>query len=237
MRLDKYLSDAGTLSRRDTAKAVRAGRITVNGEPAGRPDMKIEAEKDEVALDGEIISPSYGCWILLNKPAGYVSVTEGRDGPCVMELLPDRLRRIGLFVCGRLDKNTTGLLLLTNDGTLSHRLLSPARHVDKEYAFRVKFPLSEEDLRQLESGVDIGGYVTKPCTVSLDGPSSGKIILREGKYHQIKLMMEAVHNQITNLERIRFGPLTLPEDLPQGHFKELSQEQIDQLKTAAGMAE
>ena len=136
---------------------------------------------------------------------------------------------MGLFPCGRLDKHTLGLMLLTNDGQLSHRLLSPKRHVAKSYAFGVKFPLSQADLQALEAGVDIGGYLTKPCTVLLSGEREGTITITEGKYHQIKLMMEAVHNQITYLERITFGPLTLDPALERGEWRELNAEEIDLL--------
>ena len=136
---------------------------------------------------------------------------------------------MGLFPCGRLDKHTLGLMLLTNDGQLSHRLLSPKRHVAKTYAFHVKFPLSEADISALESGVDIGGYLTKPCHVELTGEREWRITIIEGKYHQIKLMMEAVHNQITYLERITFGPLSLDAALARGEWRELTAEEIDAL--------
>ena len=133
---------------------------------------------------------------------------------------------MGLFPCGRLDKHTLGLMLLTNDGQLSHRLLSPKRHVAKTYAFRVKFPLSQADISALENGVDIGGYLTKPCTVKLTDEREGQITLTEGKYHQIKLMMEVVHNQITYLERITFGSLSLDAALSRGEWRELTNEEI-----------
>ena len=137
---------------------------------------------------------------------------------------------MGVFPCGRLDKHTLGLMLLTNDGPLSHRLLSPKRHVGKTYAFSVKFPLSETDVKSLESGVDIGGYVTKPCRVRLDGERAGEITIVEGKYHQIKLMMEAVHNQITYLERVSFGPLSLDPSLERGEWRELTADEIQALQ-------
>jgi 16S rRNA pseudouridine516 synthase len=166
---------------------------------------------------------------MLNKPDGYVSATEDGRDPVVTDLLPEEYRKMGVFPCGRLDKHTLGLMLLTNDGPLSHRLLSPKRHVGKTYAFSVKFPLSETDVRALESGVDIGGYVTKPCRVRLDGERGGEITIVEGKYHQIKLMMEAVHNQITALERRTFGPLSLDPALSRGEWRELTEEELDAL--------
>ena len=177
-------------------------------------------------------------YVLMNKPDGVVSATEDGREQTVLDLLPEELRRIrpALVPCGRLDKHTTGLMILTNNGDLSHRLLSPARHVDKTYAFSVKFPLSEEDLTALESGVDIGGYVTAPCKVELDPKdpeergAHGRITLHEGKYHQIKLMMEARHNQITKLQRITFGPLTLDPALAAGEWRLLTEEEIKALE-------
>ena len=137
---------------------------------------------------------------------------------------------MGIFPCGRLDKHTLGLMLLTNDGALSHRLLAPKSHVSKSYRFRVKFPLSEADIAQLEAGVDIGGYLTKPCRVERNGERDGVITITEGKYHQIKLMMEAVHNQITELERITFGSLTLDPALNRGEWRELTEGELTELQ-------
>ncbi|MBR5602096.1 MAG: pseudouridine synthase, partial [Clostridia bacterium] len=155
--------------------------------------------------------------------------TEDGRLPTVIELLPEELQKIGLFPCGRLDKNTLGLMLLTNDGDTSHRLLAPKSHVTKTYAFKLKFPLSDADITDLESGVDIGGYVTAPCRVVRTGEREGQITLTEGKYHQIKLMMEAVHNQVTYLERVSFGPLVLDPTLERGQWRHLCADEIAQL--------
>ena len=240
MRLDKYLSLAGIASRTETAKAVRGGEVLVDGIPARRADMQVDPDAVAVIFKGQPVTYRQFTYVLMHKPDGVVSATEDGREQTVLDLLPDELRRIrpALFPCGRLDKHTTGLLLLTNNGELSHRLLSPARHVDKTYRFSVKFPLSDEDVTALESGVDIGGYVTAPCRVLPDPPAedgthrSGRIILHEGKYHQIKLMMEARHNQITRLERITFGPLTLDPTLAPGDFRLLTPEEIAALEGA-----
>lgn len=230
MRLDKYLSLCGLASRTETAKAVRGGEVLVNGIPAKRADTQIDENADTVVYKGEPVVYRQYTWVMLHKPDGVVSATEDRlkGEMTVLDLLPDSLTRLRpqLFPCGRLDKHTTGLILLTNDGTLSHRLLSPARHVDKTYAFTVKFPLSEADKTALEAGVDIGGYVTAPCTLSvIPGEKSGTITIHEGKYHQIKLMMEAVRNQITSLSRLTFGPLSLDPALAPGEFRLLTEEE------------
>ena len=226
MRLDKMISSTGIASRSQIASAVRGGRVLVDGVVARKADMQIDPDGASVVYCGTPVCYRKFTYIMLNKPEGYVSATEDGKLPTVIELLPEELQKIGLFPCGRLDKNTLGLMLLTNDGDTSHRLLAPKSHVTKTYAFRVKFPLSEADVAALESGVDIGGYVTAPCTVVLDSEREGKITLTEGKYHQIKLMMEAVHNQITHLERISFGPLVLDPALARGEWRYLSDDEI-----------
>ena len=230
MRLDKLLSECGIASRKESAKAAKAGQILVNGLPAAKADMQVDPTTDSVTFCGREVVWRKFVYVMLNKPDGYVSATEDSRGEQVVtSLLPEEYQKMGLFPCGRLDKHTLGLMLLTNDGQLSHRLLSPKRHVAKTYAFHVKFPLSEADVSALESGVDIGGYLTKPCRIELTGEREGRITIIEGKYHQIKLMMEAVHNQITYLERITFGPLSLDAALQRGEWRELTAEEIDAL--------
>ncbi len=238
MRLDKYLSLTGTATRSETAKAVRGGEVLVNGAPAKRADMPIDPDTAKVHFRGAPVVYRPYTYILLHKPDGVVSATEDGRERTVLDLLPDEVRRVrpALFPCGRLDKHTTGLMLLTNHGELSHRLLSPARHVDKTYSFRVKFPLSDEDISALEAGVDIGGYTTAPCRVERDADDpdrQGRITLHEGKYHQIKLMMEARHNQITELARITFGPLSLDPALAPGEWRMLTEDEQAALVAAA----
>ena len=229
MRLDKMISSTGIASRSQIASAVRGGRVTVDGVVARKADMQVDPDAVRVVYCGTPVCYRKFTYIMLNKPEGYVSATEDGRLPTVIELLPEELRKIGLFPCGRLDKNTLGLMLLTNDGDTSHRLLAPKSHVAKTYAFRLKFPLSDADIAALESGVDIGGYMTAPCSVVRDGEQEGRITLTEGKYHQIKLMMEAVHNQVTYLERISFGPLVLDAALERGEWRYLDDAEIASL--------
>ncbi len=226
MRIDKFLSETGTMTRKESGKAVRSGRLSVNGEIVKAPDRHIDPEKDVIALDGAVIGYKKFTYIIMNKPQGYVSATDDPKEKTVLDLLPEKEQRLGLFPCGRLDKNTTGLVVLTNDGVLAHKLLAPKTHVEKEYFFEVKFPLSDDDIVQLEKGVDIGGYMTSPCKVIRKGEKSANIILTEGKYHQIKLMLGAVHNQVMLLKRIRFDSLVLKEDeLPEGQWRHLTLEE------------
>ena len=150
MRLDKFLSETGTLSRSESGRAVRAGKVLVNGRAAKSPSDRVDPEQDEIFFGGERVLYRRFTYILLNKPDGYVSATEDGREKTVLELLPEKQRKIDLFPCGRLDKHTLGLMLLTNDGQLAHDLLSPRHHVEKLYRFSVKFPLTDEEVVRLE---------------------------------------------------------------------------------------
>lgn len=224
MRTDKYLADVTGLSRREAGEALRRGRVIVNGQIVFRPEEKLDERTALVLLDGEPLSYRRFTYILLYKPQGYVSSTDDPGGPTVLELLPENLRK-RLFPCGRLDKNTTGLLLLTDDGALTHRLLSPKSHVRKEYRVVLERPVTEEDVRELEQGVDIGGYRTKPCVLKMLSPVEGIITLTEGKYHQIKRMFQNRCNRVIALERISFGGVRLDERLAPGEFRFLTKEE------------
>lgn len=225
MRLDKFLSDMGKATRSESARLVRQGKVLVNGIPAKKSDMHINPDLDTVTLNGIPVCYKEFIYIMLNKPEGVVSATEDEKEKTVLDLVDPEDRRRGLFPCGRLDKNTLGLVILTNDGDNAHRLLSPKHHVSKVYRFEALSPLSEQDVSTLEKGVDIGGYFTKPCTVKLTGEKSGEITLTEGKYHQIKRMLEAVDNKITYLERISFGDIKLDNTLARGQWRYLTHEE------------
>lgn len=235
MRIDKLLSACSLATRSEAGRAAKAGRITVNGVAEKNTARQIDPEKDIVCFDGVRVVYREHVYIMLNKPEGYVSATEdGRDAT-VLELISDDARRAGMFPCGRLDKNTVGLMLLTDDGELAHRLLAPKRHVEKKYRFGCRDEVSEQDRQMLENGLRLAdGYVTKPATVELFADrKSGIITLHEGKYHQIKRMFGAVNdNRIIYLERITFGPLTLDEALARGEWRYLDDVEIAVLKEA-----
>ena len=233
MRLDRFIVESGLATRSEVGRAVRAGQITVNGKVVHRPSGHIDPTCDKVTYCGREVIYREFTYIMLNKPDGYVSARTDEKSKTVLELLPDELQKIDLFPCGRLDKNTLGLMILTNNGPLAHKLLSPKNHVDKKYYFNVKFPISENDVTQLESGVDIGGYFTAPCKVEMIGEREGYITLTEGKYHQIKLMAEAVHNQITHLERVTFGPVFLDKALERGQWRHLTESEQAALEERA----
>jgi 16S rRNA pseudouridine516 synthase len=233
MRLDKFLTVTGTASRSDSAKAIRRGAVLVDGKAASSPSMQIEPETCVVQYCGETVEYRKFTYIMMNKPMGVVSATEDGRDKTVLDLLPEKLRRLNLFPCGRLDKNTVGLMLLTDNGELAHRLLAPKSHVSKSYRFEAEHSLAGEDVTALEKGVYIaGGYLTKPAIVTPDeGRSSGIITITEGKYHQIKYMFEAVGNKITSLGRVTFGPLVLDETLAAGEWRFLTEREIEQLES------
>ncbi len=233
MRLDKFLGMMGCCSRTEAKKLIRSGAVTVNGKAAPSADGKIDTERDAVIFCGNPVVYRPYTYIILNKPEGVVSATEDGKDRTVLDLVPEHMRRTGLFPCGRLGKNTVGLLLLTDNGALAHRLLAPKSHVTKEYYFRSKFPLTPADASLFEQGVVLeDGYETKPAKLFLE-PSgdAGRIVLTEGKYHQIKRMLEALHNKIIYLERIRFGPLTLEGIPDRGDLRYLTDAEIAALES------
>lgn len=233
MRIDKYLSASGAATRSETAKAARAGEICVDGVRVKDPGMQIVPGKVRVTFRGQEIVYREHVFIMLNKPEGYVSATEDGHAPVVTELLDDR-DAPRVFPCGRLDKYTVGLMFLTDDGELSHRLLAPVRHVAKTYRYKCRDALTVENAEKLRSGVHIeGGYLTAPCGLEPDSSFSGAITLTEGKYHQIKQMFGSVGNEITYLERVTFGPLTLDPGLERGQWRYLTETEIDALYASA----
>lgn len=232
MRLDRYLSDMGIASRRESAAAARRGGVTVNGVVVKDAARHIDPERDAVSYLGREIVYRRFTYVMLNKPEGYVSATEDRSLPCVLELLDDTLRRLDLFPVGRLDRDTVGLMLLTNNGPLGHDLLSPRHHVEKDYRFLCEFPLCPDAERLFSEGIVIDkDERCKSAVLVPDADRMGGVItLTEGKYHQIKRMLAAIDNRITYLERIRFGGLALDTALGRGEYRLLTEDEIAMLE-------
>lgn len=227
MRLDKFLSSMGLGSRKDVRKLVKAGRITVNGMTAASADMKVDEENDIITADEIPVVYRRYAYYMLNKPAGYISASSGIH--TVMELIDENDR--GLFPCGRLDRDTEGLLLITNDGPLAHNLLSPAKHVGKEYLVRTEKAITEDDLKRFEDGIEIdGGEKCRPAAGYLTDPRTCMLTIREGRYHQVKRMFEAVGNHVVYLKRIRMKNLVLDEDLKPGEYRPLTKEEEEELR-------
>ena len=225
MRLDKFIASQTTLSRKEASAALKAGRITVDGAPVRDPALHVDPQKQRITLDSRELTYAEFVYVMLNKPEGYVSATDDPGAPVVLELLPDELRSRGLFPCGRLDRYTTGLMILTDDGVSSHYRLSPKHHAEKVYEFTTERPLERID--ELEAGVHIaGGYLTKPCRVTKTDEYSGTIVLTEGKYHQIKQMLYAVENKIVTLRRVSFAGIRLDPALAEGSWRFLTPDEV-----------
>lgn len=229
-RLDKRLAATGQWSRKEAKDLIRAGRVSVGGTVCRSPEEKV-APDTPVAVDGTTIGAGGPVYLMLHKPAGVVSATEDGRDRTVLDLLPPQYREMGLFPVGRLDKDTEGLLLITNDGPLAHRLLSPRHHVDKVYYVEVDGILDQEDVEAVSQGMLLrDGYQCLPGKLELlPGNSTAYITIREGKYHQIKRMMAARGKSVTYLKRIKFGALTLDEQLDKGGWRALTDREIHSL--------
>jgi len=230
MRLDKFLCEMNIGSRSQVKTYIKQGLVSVNDIPAKSADMKIDENTAKIAFKGQILSYQKFVYYMLNKPAGVVSATQDNTADTVVSLLGDCYRK-DIFPVGRLDKDTTGLLLLTNDGELAHSMLSPKKHVDKIYQVTIARPLSASDINKLEQGVDIGEEaLTLPAKVEVTGTNSILLTIHEGKFHQVKRMLQAVNNQVIALKRLGFGPLLLDEALDAGSFRELTDEEVEKCK-------
>lgn len=226
LRLDKFLCDVKVGSRSQVKEYLKKGMVKVNGEVVKRPEFKVDEKKDGISFQGKEILYKRYVYYMLNKPKGVVSAT--RDAMCrtVTELLKDT-GYDDLFPVGRLDKDTEGLLLMTNDGNLAHNLLSPKKHVEKKYYVELERTLGEEDRKALETGVDIGEErLTLPAKVEQITETSIYLIITEGKYHQVKRMMQAVENEVVYLKRVAMGGIFLDENLPQGAYRELTEDEM-----------
>ena len=237
-RLDKIIASTGRWSRREVKDLVRQGRVTVNGVPARSAEEKADPKTAEIQVNGAALEWQQYTWVMLNKPAGYLSATEDGRGATVLDLLPQELRRRGLFPVGRLDKDTEGLLLLTNQGDLAHDLLSPKKHVDKEYYLRAAGKLTQADCDACAAGLSLDdGLVCQPAELrilSAGEESEAHITIREGKFHQIKRMMAYLGKPVVYLERVRMGNLTLDPGLPRGKYRFLTEDEQAQLKVFGG---
>ena len=229
-RLDKLIADSGVASRSEAKTLIRAGRVTVNGIVPKSAEEKYAAETAVLCVDGEVISCSAKRYLMLNKPNGVLSATEDAKQETVLELLSPQLRRQGLFPVGRLDKDTTGLLLLTNDGDFAHRVISPKKHVPKLYRAAVDGILTQKDVAAFEKGIILSdGTVCLPAKLELVRPAVGLVTVYEGKYHQVKRMFAALGKHVTALHREQIGALCLDEGLKPGEYRELCAEELDLL--------
>lgn len=231
MRIDKFISEQLVISRSDAKILLKRSEVTINGKPVKSADTKFDPEKDIVAVRGEKIVYRQFMYIMLNKPDGVVCATRDGLSSTVLELLPESFRRKGLFPAGRLDKDTEGFVFITDDGALAHKMLSPKNHVEKEYVVTLEKPAEEKYVEIFASGMTIDGEeVCLPAKLILtDDRNVVNLVLHEGKYHQVKRMMEAVGNKVTHLKRIRMGGIMLDSGLSSGECREITSEELEKL--------
>lgn len=231
MRLDKYLAESGQGTRSEVKQLVKKGHVSVNGITARDSGMKVDSDKDAVKVNGRSVIYEKFRYFMLNKPQGCVSATRDGLSATVLDLLEGEITR-DLFPVGRLDKDTEGFLLITNDGQLGHELLSPRKHVDKKYVAHVSKPLTTEQLIAFAKGVDIGDEKpTMPAKIRpLDEENVYEVVLQEGRYHQVKRMFEAFGSKVTYLKRVSMGPVTLDESLEPGQYRKLTAEEVEALR-------
>lgn len=230
MRLDKYIASCTGMTRKDVKKALKKSPAFVAGEKVSAPETQVDI-KTKVVFMGEHLHYSEFTYILMNKAAGYVCTNRAGRNPTVFSLLGDDVKAKELFTVGRLDKDTTGLLLITNDGDFSHRMIHAKKHVDKTYYLTVDTPIPVEAVEKFKIGVDIGDdEPTKPATLEILTETSANLTISEGRFHQVKRMMEAVGCTVTSLKRLSVGPFTLDESLAEGEYRFFNDREMEFVK-------
>lgn len=227
-RLDKILSTQLNISRTDAKQMIKKGRVSVNGIPAKSGDVKV-ADADIVAVDGNEISYSRFVYIMMNKPKGVISASEGKGEKTVVDLVPSDMQRRGLFPAGRLDKDTTGFVLLTDDGEFAHSILAPSRHIDKTYVVTLDKPVTPEAVADFRSGMELNGerLLQADAEIISEDASVCRVVLRQGLYHQIKRMFKKHGLTVLELKRVKMGNLPLDDSLLPGECRYLSQKELD----------
>ena len=232
-RIDKIIASQGLYSRSDVKYMVNRKRITIDGKIITSASQKADVDKNEILLDGKPFVVKKQIYLMLNKPKGYVSATEDKKQQTVLELVPAELKGRDLFPAGRLDKDTTGLMIITDDGMLAHNILSPKKHVQKIYRVELDIPVTEEMQKGFAEGVELNDGVCKDAKLVILGEKTAEVTLREGRYHQIKRMFGCYGAKVVELHRLAMGELYLPDDLPEGECRELTEEDLQKLLTRA----
>ena len=234
MRIDKFLSNMGFGSRKEVKILLKTKAVEVNGEIVRDPKVHVDEHADQVLVGGESVAYTEFIYLLMNKPQDVISATEDKYDQTVIDLLDEEEQHFEPFPVGRLDKDTEGFLLLTNDGKLAHELLSPKKHVDKTYYALIEGLVTEADKEAFEKGVELDdGYVTKPASLNIleSGPVSKiELTITEGKFHQVKRMFESVGKRVVYLKRLSMGPLSLDPELGLGEYRHLTEEEVNSLK-------
>lgn len=235
MRLDKLLAEAGFGSRTEVKELVRRKRVRLDGQVVRDPSMSVDSAKAEIYVDERQVRWQEFYYLLMNKPDGVISATEDDYHETVLDLIPAEYKHADVFPVGRLDRDSEGLLILTNDGQLAHRLLSPKRHVPKVYYVIVNGQVTTEDVTKFRQGIQLEDFTAQPADLkileSAQQQSKAEVTIHEGKFHQVKRMFAAVGKQVTHLKRIKMGPLELDPTLMPGDVRELTPQEVEALKT------
>lgn len=230
MRLDKFLADCGAGTRSEIKKLIKSGAVSVKGIGKLSPDTKIDPDSAEVFLKGEAVNYKKYVYLMLNKPAGCISATFDKHKPVVTDFVPDEYKHFEVFPVGRLDIDTVGLCLLTNDGELAHNLLSPAKHIPKTYYAEVDGELTDEDVKAFADGIDLGDFKAKPSKLEIlnsdDEKSLAEVTISEGKFHQVKRMFKSRGREVVYLKRTAMNRLVLDDSLAEGEIRELTSEEL-----------
>lgn len=230
MRLDKYLANMGVGTRSEVKQLLKKNKVQVNGKNEKQSKAHINPDTDEITVDGNLIEYVDKVYIMLNKPAGYISATEDEEQSTIVSLIKD-FQHMKIFPVGRLDKDTEGLILLTNDGQFNHDIMSPNKHVSKIYRVEAKNPITDDDIKQFAEGIELSDGKTKPAQLErTENEKVAFVSIREGRYHQVKRMFHAIDNEVLNLKRVQIGKLKLDSNLPKGSYRELTQEEIELVK-------
>lgn len=229
-RLDKIIASQGEFSRKEVKKLVSQKRVSVDGKLVLNSDIKIDPEKSIIVVDGKELNIKKYLYLILNKPKGYISATEDKKAATVLDLVPDELFREDLFPAGRLDKDTTGLMIITNDGMLAHNILSPKKHVKKIYEVKIDIPVTEKMVKKFAEGIRLNDGECKPGKLEITGEYTCKVTISEGRYHQIKRMFGCLKAKVLELNRICIGNLQLPNELKQGECREITENELLKLQ-------
>lgn len=228
-RIDKIIGNQTEYSRKDVKKLILQKRVKVNGELVLKADIKINPETDVISIDGKDINVTENVYLILNKPQGYISATEDRSQKTVLDLIDEKYSHRELFPAGRLDKDTTGMIIITDDGQFAHNILAPKKHISKTYEVEIDIPVTEEMKLGFEKGVNLNDGVCKTAKLEITGENTAIVVLTEGRYHQIKRMFGCFGAKVTKLHRIAMGFLELPKDLKEGESRELSKQELELL--------
>lgn len=228
-RIDKVIANQTNYSRKEVKELIKQKRIMVNDEIISKSDLKVDSKKDKIMLDSKELKVKKYIYLMLNKPKGYISATEDRTMKTVLDLIPEEYSNRDLFPAGRLDKDTTGLMIITDDGEFAHNILSPKKHVSKTYNVKLDIPMTEEMIKGFKEGIKLNDGDCQSAILKITGPNTGIVTLTEGRYHQIKRMFGCYGAKVIELQRIGMGNFKLPNDLKLGESREFEEKELQKI--------